>query len=211
MHRFREPVNGFTHLIGIPLGLLGLALLIAETYGSPDKMVSVVVYGVSIVLLYAASTVFHLVKGSERAVLLLRRIDHAAIYLMIAGTYTPIVYNVLSGNWRWGILGGVWMIAVIGIVYKLLFLRGDRNHLSTITYLAMGWIGVLVFPLALPLLHPGALWLILTGGVIYTIGALMFALQRPNLHPHFGHHELWHLFVLAGSIVHYAAVLHYVV
>ena len=210
MQRFREPMNGFTHLIGVPLGIIGLIWLVSETRDYPEKMISMVIYGVSIILLYAASTTFHLVKGSERTVLRLRRIDHAAIYIMIAGTYTPIVYNVLSGNWRWGILGLVWALAVTGVVYKLLFLHGDRNHLSTLLYVGMGWMGILIFPLALPQMQSGALWLILIGGVVYTIGAVVFTLQKPNLHRHFGHHELWHLFVLAGSALHFAAVLRYI-
>lgn len=210
MQRFREPVNGFTHLIGVPLGFLGLLWLVSLTHNEPDKMLSMIVYGVSIMLLYAASALFHLVKGSEHTVLILRRIDHAAIYVLIAGTYTPLVYNILSGTWRWGVLGAIWGLAVIGIIYKLLFLKGSRNRVSLVTYLLMGWTGILVLPHALPLIEPGALLLILAGGLAYSIGAVIFALRRPNFHTHFGHHEIWHLFVLAGSGFHFAAVLGYV-
>lgn len=210
MQRFREPMNGFTHLIGVPLGIIGLIWLVSETHDYPEKMISMVIYGISIILLYSASAMFHLVKGSERTVLLLRRIDHAAIYVMIAGTYTPIVYNVLSGTWRWSILGVMWALALTGIVYKLLFLHGNRNYLSTLLYIGMGWMGVLIFPLALPLIQPGALWLIILGGIVYTIGAVVFILEKPNLHRYFGHHELWHIFVLGGSILHFTAVLRYI-
>jgi hemolysin III len=207
MHRFREPVNGFTHLIGVPLGFAGLLWLISLTHEQPDKMLSMIVYGVSIMLLYAASAMFHLVKGSDQLVLILRRIDHAAIYVLIAGTYTPLVYNILSGTWRWGVLGVIWGLALIGIVYKLLFLRGNRNHISLVTYILMGWIGILVIPHALPLIEGRVLVFILAGGLAYTIGAVIFALGRPNFHIYFGHHEIWHLFVLAGTTFHFAAVL----
>ncbi len=211
MERFREPVNGFTHLAGAVLGALGLVLLVSLTHDDTAKMISIIVYGISMIVLYLASTTFHLVKGSERVVFFLRRVDHAAIYVMIAGTYTPILYNVLNGTWRWGLLILVWTLAVVGIIYKLAFLRGNRNHLSTFLYVCMGWLGVLVFPKALELMQPGAVALIVGGGVVYSLGAIIFALERPNLHRYFGHHELWHIFVLAGSALHYLAILLYII
>jgi hemolysin III len=212
MHRFREPVNGFTHFIGVILGFVALIWLMIETREDrPDKMISLLIYGVSIVLLYTASTVFHLAKGTRRRVLLLRRIDHAAIYIMIAGTYTPLVYNVLPELWRWSILGIVWTMAVVGIIYKLLFLRGQRNVVSTLMFIGMGWMGLITLPQALLLLDMQAVWLIIIGGLVYTTGAVIFTVERPNLHRHFGHHALWHVFVLAGSMLHFAAVAGYVV
>lgn len=211
MTRFREPVNGFTHLVGVVLGCAGLVWLVLVTQDEPAKLISVLVYGICVILLYSASTTFHLVNGSERTVLLLRRLDHAAIYLMIAGTYTPIVYNTLDGAWRWSVLLLVWLLAAVGIVYKLMFLKGQGSHFSTLLYMGMGWVGIITLPEALRLLHPGALLLILAGGLTYSVGALVFALQRPNLHRWFGHHELWHLFVLGGSALHFAAIVLYVV
>ncbi len=209
--RFREPVNGFTHLLGVVLGFIGLVWLVVVTRDETDKMISMIVYGISVILLYSASTTFHLVKGSERTVLFLRRLDHAAIYVMIAGTYTPIIYNVLPGMWRWHMLLLIWGLAVTGIVYKLLFLRGNRNHLSTLLYVAMGWLAVFVLPHAFHLLPSGALALIFAGGAVYSVGAVVFALEKPNFHRWFGHHELWHLFVLGGSALHFTAILLYVV
>ena len=211
MTRFREPVNGFTHLLGVFLGFGALVWLIVMTHDHTAKLVSVTIYGVSVILLYAASTTFHLVNGSERTVLFLRRLDHAAIYIMIAGTYTPIVYNVLSGYWRWGVLAVMWALAAVGIVYKLLFLHGNRNHLSTLLYVLMGWLAILILPQALALMEPEAILLIAAGGLVYTAGAVVFALQKPNFHRHFGHHELWHLFVLGGSILHFIAIAAYVI
>lgn len=209
MHRFREPVSGFTHLAGALLAAAGLIWLVLLTRADTAKLMSMIVYGASLVLLYTASTVMHLTKGSERLVLLLNRIDHAAIYLLIAGSYTPIAYYALTGAWRWGLLAVVWMLAVTGVVYKLFFLRRD-GHLSTLFYVGMGWLGVLVVPQIAGVFPPEAIALLLAGGLIYSAGALIFALRRPNFHPHFGFHELWHLFVLAGSALHFFVVLRYV-
>jgi hemolysin III len=211
MFRFREPVNGFTHLAGALLMAGGLIWLVALTRDEPEKLVTMIVYGISAILLYLASTVYHLVDGGERIELLLRRVDHAAIYLMIAGTYTPLVYNLMDGTWRWGLLSVVWLLALVGVVCKLLFLRGERFRLlSLVLYVGMGWIALAAIPEALRLLPTGALALIVGGGIVYTLGAVVFALRWPNLHRWFGHHELWHLFVLAGSALHFAAILGYI-
>ena len=119
MVRFREPVNGFTHLAGAFLAAFGLILLVGLTRGDLARMISVIIYGTSMILLYLASAVYHLANGSERKILWLRRLDHAAIYILIAGTYTPFCYNVLDGHLRWLMLGLVWGLAIIGVLYKL--------------------------------------------------------------------------------------------
>jgi hemolysin III len=209
MHRFREPVSGFTHLAGALLAAAGLAWLILLTRADPAKLISMIVYGASLVLLYTASTVMHLTKGSERLVLWLNRIDHAAIYVLIAGSYTPIAAYALTGAWRWGLLAVVWALALVGIVYKLFFLQRG-GHLSTLFYIGMGWLGVIVVPQITHVFPMEAIALLLAGGLIYSAGALIFALRKPNFHPHFGFHELWHLFVLAGSALHFVVVLRYV-
>lgn len=209
MHRFREPVSGFTHLAGAILGAAALIWLIVLTRQDPAKMLSMIVYGVSLVLLYSASAALHLIKGSERTFLWLKRFDHAAIYALIAGSYTPICYNLLSGGWRWGMLSTVWALAVIGILFKLFYLR-ESGHLSTLFYVGMGWLCVLALPQLLAQLPPGAIWLLVGAGLLYSVGAVIFAIQKPNFHPHFGFHEVWHLFVLGGSGLHFAVVLNYV-
>lgn len=208
--RFREPVNGVTHMVGALLAALGLIWLVGLTHGDLAKMISVIIYGVSMIALYSASAIYHLVNGSERLILWLKRFDHAAIYILIAGTYTPFCYNVLSDGWRWLMLGLVWGLAVVGVVYKLCFLR-DGSYLSILFYVVMGWVGLLVLPQALHLLPPSVIVLILAGGLFYTIGAVIFGIERPNFHPLFGHHELWHLFVLGGSTFHFVAVLRCVI
>jgi hemolysin III len=210
MHSFREPVSGFTHLAGAVLGIAGLVWLLVGSTGDPGKMLSVLVYGVSLVLLYSASTALHLINGSPQTVRWLQRLDHAAIYALIAGTYTPICYNLLTGGWRWGLLGVVWAVAVAGIVFKLVARKID-SHLSTLGYVSMGWIAVFAAPHLLQQLPAGAIWLLVGGGLLYSIGAVIFATRRPNFHPHFGFHEVWHLFVLGGSGLHFAAILLYAV
>ncbi len=205
LRHFREPVNGFSHLAGAVLGLVGLVWLIHAVQGDVPKLISVTIYGLSLVLLYSSSAALHLIYASPRWHLWLRRFDHAAIYLLIAGTYTPIVYNVLSGTWRWGVLGIVWALAVFGVIWKLFFLRKD-GILSVLFYVGMGWVGIITVPVALNLMSPLVIALILGGGIAYSVGAVVFARQRPNLHPHFGHHELWHMFCLLGSVLHFAAI-----
>lgn len=208
--RIHEPVNSLTHLGGAVAGLVGLVALAWLSRADPAKMTSMIVYGVSLVLLFTASASLHTFHGSPRLNLWLQRLDHAAIYLLIAGSYTPICYNVLSGHWRWGMLGTIWALAVAGVVYKLFFLR-HTSHLSTAFYVGMGWLAVVALPKLLPALSPGALALMLLGGLFYSVGAVIFALERPNLHRHFGFHELWHCFVLAGSLAHFLVMLVYMV
>lgn len=210
MHRFREPFNGFTHLGGAAFGVFAFIVLAGLTYHDPGRLLSMIVYSISLILLYTASATLHLVNGSDGVLLWLRRFDHATIYLVIAGTYTPFVYRFLTGTWRLGVLGILWALAVAGVVYKLCFLQ-NKTYLSSLFYVGMGWFALLLTPQILALVPPGAIGLLLLGGVIYTIGAVIFALERPNLHRHFGHHELWHVFVLGGSVVHFLAIYLYTV
>jgi hemolysin III len=206
MYRFREPVNGFTHLAGALLAIGGLIWLVMVAHQDAVELLTVVIYGVCTILLYIASAAYHLAHGSDYKLLWLRRFDHAAIYLMIAGTYTPIVYNALDGYWRWGILLIVWGMAALGVVYKLLFFhRGGL--LSLLYYVAMGGLGVIVAPQLVNSVSPAVIVLLAMGGVCFLTGAIIFGIERPNLHRHFGHHELWHLLVLGGSVFHFAAIV----
>jgi hemolysin III len=210
MSHFREPVNGFTHLAGAVLGVIGLGVLVWLTREDPAKMASMIVYGVSLILLYTASTTYHLTKGSKNTLDWLRSLDHASIYLLIAGTYTPFCYNVLTNGWRWGMLGIVWALALAGIIYKVVFRHKNHSAISTVLYVGMGWLAVIILPKVITLMAPGALALLVSGGLMYTVGAVIFALKRPNFHPQFGAHEVWHLFVLGGSAFHFAAIVFYV-
>lgn len=209
INRFREPVNGFTHLVGALLGVPALIVLLILTRHDPPKMLSMLIYGLSLITLYSASTVFHLTKGTPHLVDRLRTVDHAAIYLLIAGSYTPFLYNALAGWWRWGMLGAIWTLAGAGILYKI-FGPSQQRVLSVLLYIGLGWFAVLILPKALSVLATGAVVLIVAGGVVYSLGALIFALKWPDRHPTWGHHEIWHLFVLAGSACHFAAVAFYI-
>jgi hemolysin III len=209
MHRFREPTSGLTHLLGAVLGVVGLIWLVSKTHDQPDKMLSVAIYGVSLILLYSASSALHLVNGSERTIFRLRRCDHAAIYILIAGTYTPLCYHFLDGGWRWLLLGTIWTLAIMGAIYKLRFHWQRRT--STLGYVAMGWVGIIAAPTAVHLLPTGAIMLILGGALLYTVGVVVFALDKPNFHRYFNAHDLWHVFVMGGSALHFAAIMLYVV
>jgi hemolysin III len=204
-------VSGFTHLAGAVLSTLGLCWLVIATWGDPVKTIIMLIYGVCLLMIYVTSATFHLTRAPDNVLLWLRRFDHAAIYTGIAGTYTPFAYVALTGATRWLLLGLVWGLALVGVVYKLFFLKGGNSRWSLAFYLAMGWVGLLALPQGLAALPFGAVILLVAGGLVYSIGAVIFGLQRPNLHPCFGHHELWHLFVLGGSALHFAAVARYIV
>lgn len=211
MKMFREPVNGFTHVAAGILSIAGLVWLIVLTHDNPAFLTTVLVYGISMILLYAASATLHLVRGPKKLIDWLNRLDHAAIYLFIAGTYTPICYRYLSGNWQWGMLSTVWVLAATGVVIKLtLGTRRRWTLLSTLLYLGMGWIVVFALPQLFGELSPGVLWLLVAGGVTYSVGAIFFLLDTPQLRakmPHFGMHEIWHLFVVAASSLHFSAMV----
>lgn len=209
---FREPVSGFLHLGGALLAAAGLVWLIVQTVGDTPKLFAVIVYGASLVLLFTASTVMHLYNGSDKTIRRLIRLDHAAIYLLIAGTYTPMCVTILDGGWRVGILAAVWTMAVIGVVYKIVIGPAPRPTMrSTLFYMAMGWLVVLILPRLIAALPMAALILIGAGGLAYTIGAIVYSFDDPDVRPLFGLHEVWHLFVLAGSGLHFAAIAVFVI
>ncbi len=199
----REPVNSLTHGIGALLALVGMFWLMWMARDYPGRVVALAIFGTSMVLLYTASSVMHFYNGSESVLHRLNQLDHAAIYLLIAGSYTPFCYTFLEGGWRWGMLIAVWVIALAGVILKLGF--NMYGHISTLFYVAMGWIAVIGAPVLFQSDYVPAMWMILAGGVVYTLGAVIFAIRRPNFHPHFGHHEIWHLFVMGGSALHFVA------
>lgn len=207
--RIREPVNGASHLVGLLLASAGTVLLLRMAKG-PWQVAAFSVYGATLILLYGASTLYHLLPVSDRPLRALRTLDHIAIYFLIAGTYTPIALITLHSPLGWALLAAVWLIAVAGIPFKLFFLDAPV-WISTGTYLAMGYLAlVAVVPLARAVSLPGLLWLI-AGGLAYTIGAVIYSRQRPDPFPgRFGHHEIWHLLVLAGSACHFAFMVYHV-
>lgn len=207
--RIREPVNGVSHLIGLLLAAAGTILLLRLARG-PGQLLAFAIYGATLILLYSASTLYHSLPLSGRPLRALRTLDHIAIYFLIAGTYTPVALVTLNGKLGWTILAAVWLIALAGIPFKLFFLDAPV-WLSTATYLGMGYLAlVAVVPIVRAVSYEGLAWLI-AGGIAYTVGAVIYARERPDPFPgRFGHHEIWHLLVLTGSGCHYAFMVYYV-
>ena len=206
----REPVNGWTHLAAAIAAVFGLVALLVIHGELNLKFAALLIYGVSLVLMFSASASYHLVNGTPEVQRRLRIFDHTAIYLLIAGTYTPICLQFLSGFWRWGFLGGIWVLAVIGIGVKLIFLNSPR-WLTAGTYLLMGWLAVLAIGEMLRVMPVGALvWLVL-GGFFFTLGAIGYIFKKPDFYPGvFGFHEVWHIMVILGSLSHFILVAVYV-
>jgi hemolysin III len=202
---YGEKFNAWTHLVGAILASIGVAwlLVVASLSGDVWKIVSVAVYGVALVLLYSASTVYHSVRGRAKAIM--QKVDHFSIYLLIAGSYTPFCLVTLRGPWGWTLFGIVWGLAVIGMLQEIKP-RSEARVMSIVIYAVMGWIVlVAVKPLMAALGTAGFTWLAL-GGVLYTVGIIFFALDHRLRHAH----GIWHLFVIAGSLLHFVAIMGYV-
>ena len=208
----REPVSGLTHAVGGVLAVVGLGVLLetAASTGRLDQLLAFGIFGLSLVALYAVSALYHLLPLSPAGVARLRRLDHMTIFVLIAGTYTPFCLLALDGGWRWGLLALIWSLALCGVILKLRWMDAPR-WLSVALYLGMGWIAVIAASELLRAVPPGGIAWVLSGGLVYSAGALAYGLKRPNPVPGvFGFHEVWHIFVLAGSACHFWAVLHYI-
>lgn len=209
---FREPVNGFTHLAGALLSIAGLVVMLvaAVKYGTAWHVVGFAIFGSSLILLYSASSLYHLLPVSKQGVEFLERIDHIMIFVLIAGSYTPFCLVPLRGPWGWSIFGLIWSLALAGIAFKIFWMHAPR-WLSVGIYLLMGWIIVIaIYPLFLSIPRAALGWLVL-GGLTYSAGAMVYGFKWPNPFPRFlDHHAIWHLFVLGGSFCHFWAVFAYV-
>jgi len=203
--KLEEQLNSISHGVGALLGIAGLILLIVFNTNITDwSLFSVIVYGVSIIVLFTASTLYHAVRG-ERRKHYFRIVDHISIYLLIAGTYTPVLLITLEQSLGWTLFWLVWGIAGFGVILKLFF-TGRFEILSTLLYLVMGWLIVFDFSnLSEAIGSSGTLWFF-AGGMFYTVGILFYALQRIPYN-----HVIWHVFVLAGAICHFFLVLFFVI
>lgn len=210
--RFREPVSGFTHMFGAVLSIIGMIVLLAMSYnmGSIIHIVAFTVFGVSMTLLYSASAVYHLVTISERAIKVLRKVDHSMIYILITGTYAPVCLIGLRGNLGRGLFITICALATLGILLKLLWFNAPR-WLYTTFYVFMGWIAIIaIVPLAKVINYSGTAWLFV-GGILYTMGAVIYATKWPKINSKvFGFHEIFHIFVLMGSFCHYWLMFKYI-
>lgn len=208
----RDPVSGLTHCIGAALAVLATVLLIVRSVNPalPWHIVTFSIFGGGMILLYTASTLYHWLPVSEYWVGVLRRVDHSMIFFYIAATYTPICLIPLRGPWGWSMFGGVWGLALAGILMKVFWMNAPRK-LSTGIYLAMGWLVLVgIYPLVRTMSPASLAWLV-AGGLVYSVGAVIYAIKWPDPFPrHFGFHEIFHLFVIGGSFCHFVVMYWYV-
>lgn len=201
-----EIANSVTHAVGVGLAIAALVVLtvFAARRGDPWRIVGFAIYGATLVLVYLASTLYHAFRG-PRIKRLLRELDHVAIYLLIAGTYTPVTLVGMRGGWGWTLFGVIWGLALLGIVAKFTIAPRVRG-LATTLYLAMGWMVVVAVRPLLDSLAPGLILWLLAGGIFYSLGVVFWLMDRLPFH-----HAIWHLLVLAGSACHFVGMLRYLV
>ncbi|HKZ44519.1 MAG TPA: hemolysin III family protein [Anaerolineales bacterium] len=203
--KIKEPFNGFSHLTGAISAFIAGILLLFAAWSGTSRVISMMVYLTSLVSMFTASAVYHLANVKPRIQVILRKLDHAAIFLLIAGTYTPICVNAFTGFWKWGFLSIIWGIALLGIVIKVIYINAPR-WLGTSLYLLMGWASIIAFRQLGSLPMNSLIWLII-GGVIYSLGAVVYATRIFNFVPgKFGFHEIWHLFVIGGAVAHFISI-----
>lgn len=202
---YGERFNSISHLIGALLATTGSAVLIvlAARSGDPWRIVSFSIYGAMLLALYMVSTLYHNAHGRSKEVL--RKFDHCAIYLLIAGSYTPFALVTLRGPWGWSLFGTIWGLALLGVVQEIWLARGARI-VSLVIYLLMGWLAIIAVVPLIQALSWNGFWWLAGGGLLYTIGIAFYATDGKVRHGH----GVWHLFVLAGSACHYFAILFYV-
>jgi hemolysin III len=204
-------LRGWSHAAAAIVAVAGLVALVLVTREDPAKLVSVTIYGAGLVLLFGVSATYHIFNWPPRVRDWLRRADHATIFVFIAATYTPLVFNVLDGWWRVGVLAAIWLCAAAGVGGAAPFLRIPRRLLASL-YLAMGWLAVVAMVPLTAALGWAAAALMALGGLQYSLGAAAYAFKRPRLWPRvFSYHEVFHLAVITASITFYVIVLHYAV
>ena len=215
LHKIKDPGSAITHFIGMVLALFATGFLLVRSIQTSDSIHTIcfLIFMVSMILLYCASTTYHTFDIGEKWNKVLRKIDHSMIFVLIAGTYTPVCVLVLHNALGYGMLAAVWAVAILGIVLKLFWIDCPK-WFSSVLYIAMGWICIVGFSQLFTALPKGAFGWLLAGGIIYTIGGIIYALKLPvfnSLHKAFGSHEIFHLFVMAGSFCHFMVMYQYVV
>ena len=208
----RDPISSLTHFIGACLSLLATIILVFQSVTLQETsllmIVSVSVFGLSLIALYSASSYYHFLKGTPEQELFFRKVDHAMIYVLIAGSYTPICLNFMEKKEGIIFVTAIWIVAFIGIIIKIFWMDAPR-WLSTSIYLLMGW--AIVFDInAFNSIPKDCLRLLIMEGVSYSIGAIIYIIKKPNISPEFGFHEIFHIFIMIGSLFHFLAVLFYV-
>jgi len=205
--KLRDPVSGLTHLGAAILSLFGLIALIIMSWGESAKLASLIVYGTSLIVMFSASATYHMTISSQKVIEILRKVDHSALYLLIAGTYTPFCINAFSGFWKWGLLSIIWSLAIIGVGIKIFIVRAPR-WVNAGVYLIMGWLVVSATGEMLDKLPAGALICLIAVGLIYTLGAIIYITKKLDFKPGvFGFHEVWHIFVILAAAAHFISIL----
>ncbi|WP_342429771.1 hemolysin III family protein [Neobacillus sp. FSL H8-0543] len=215
MHNYiREPINGLTHLAGAILsfvGLLAMLIKVSTTTSSALAITAVIIFGVSMILLYSASATYHMVMAKDHVIAFLRRLDHSMIFLLIAGTYTPFCFISLNGTIGNLLFSIIAAVALSGIIFKMVWFNCPR-WISTAMYLAMGWMIVFVFPPLAGSMNPTGLFLLALGGIFYTLGGIIYGAKPKFLQSKYmGFHEIFHIFILLGSLSHFLCVYLFVI
>jgi len=205
--KIKDPISFLTHFLGFLLSVIGLVLLLIAGTGVWE-LASFAIFGTTMMMMYFASSIYHFFTLSNEKTRLLRKFDHIAIYLFIAGSFTPFTLLLMDGTFKWVMISVVWGIALGGIILKLVWLQAPR-WLSVVFYLGMGWLGLVIIPNTFVQIQAAAWWVV-AGGLSYTVGAVIYGMQKPNIIPGwFGFHELWHIFVMGGSFCHFWAVYNF--
>ena len=211
MHKkiFRDTVSGMTHLVAAVIAIVGTVFLVTTSNGGAMETTSKLIFGLSMVLLFAASATYHLVRAPENLINTLKKVDHSMIYVLIAGTYTPVVSICFTGALQLGYLIGIWGLALLGIVFKV-FYAGRFRIVSTLLYIIIGWSIIFAIVPLFRVVGVGGLVLLLIGGAFYSVGAIFYMLKKPNFSKNFGFHELFHVLIILAAGALYALVLVYV-
>ncbi len=210
--QIKEPINAFTHFLGFLMSIPIMITLTMKAYQNASllSVIAFLIFGISLLLLYGASTIYHTLNISQKGTALLRRIDHMMIFVLIAGTYTPVCLIPLRGKWGWTLFIAVWGFAFAGILLKIFWLNAPR-WFSTLLYVVMGWLVLVAFVPLEPAIPIGGIVLLASGGIVYTIGAVIYAVKWSKLKlKYFGFHEIFHLFVMGGSALHVLFMFQYV-
>jgi hemolysin III len=199
-------INFYTHLAGAIASLAGYIILLLNCGGSATRIILATVYSICAMFIFACSSIYHGQKEAEDDTNPWRKLDHIAIFFMIAGTYTPISYIYLDVYWRWSIIGVQWLLVIIGLIFKLIYIKGPR-WLTILIYLLMGWMALIPLGQFLTTMPFASIVLLFAGGLAYSLGAIIYAIKKPNPFPGiFGFHEIFHLLIIVGAALHYVVV-----
>lgn len=212
LFQHNEPLSALTHFIAILLSIAGLVLMVISgvVHGQATHVVGFAIFGASLILLYTASFLYHLFPKESKIKDILRRIDHAMIFLLIAGTYTPLSLTMPQRGWGWSIFGIIWGLAIIGFLLKIIGIQ-IRNYISISIYLAMGWLIIVAISPVMQWLDPIAVYWMFAGGIFYSVGCIFFALDdKVPRSIWFGMHEIFHIFVIMGSFSHFWLMLKFI-